>query len=345
MAAYPSYTLELLHLFFKEADELYSIFDKDLRFVEVNDAFLHTFRFNRKDVLGKHLVEVSPDVGEKGRYALYDEVVRTGETKTFDATLHPSLGKIHVRIKAFKVGDGVGVVMQNITDLRNAIDELDTISYRSSHDLSSPIATILGLVHLAEKDVTDAATARKYFGMIGDHAHEMKRLLQQLREAVRVRRGDAVVHVIDFEELCDKALSPLLEEYGWSPTQIERDIRVNGKYHGDRMLLGVIFENLVDNAIKYSKDNPRISISISGGDGDITMTIRDYGIGIPARFHPNVFEMFFRAEPGIKGAGLGLYTVKKAVDRLGGEVTFESKEGEGTSFTLRIPDLLQRLDA
>lgn len=333
-------TPELLQMFFNNSEELYSIFDKDLNYVDVNDAFLRTFHFQKKDIIGKNLAAVSPDVKKTGRYAMYEEVIRTGEPRQIDAvTLHPSLGKIHVRIKAFKVHDGLGAVMQNITDLRNAIEELDTLSYRSSHELRAPVLGILGLVNLAANDVKNHEAASQYFSMIGEKAGDLERLLRQIRDTLRIRNDHMTIHLIQFNTLVDHVIRSLLPEVGPAPVRIEQDILVNEKFYCDRFLLSLLLENLVDNAIKYRKDDAadsHVKISIRDSDTGIRLTVVDNGIGIPNKLQDQVFRMFFRATHKSTGAGLGLYAVKHAVKKLGGEISLESREGEGTTVTVQV---------
>lgn len=332
----------LFQLFFDESDELYSIFDKDMRYVQVNDAFLRTFHLKREDVIGRHLSEVSPDVRKSGRLSVYEEVQRTGGMRIFDATLHPSLGKIRVRIKVFKVGDGIGAVMQNITDLHNAIEELDTISYRSSHDLSSPITSILGLVNLAECDVTDLDSAHEYFQMIGERAKDMARLLKQIRATMRIRRGEQVAHPIDFRDLCDKVLSAVKQEHDGVPHSVSLDVNVHREFFGDRYLLGVIMENLIDNSFKYGLDKAgqlTLSVAIHEKGNGVTIDVTDCGPGIAEEYHEEVFKMFVRASQLSRGSGLGLYTVKNVVMRLGGEISLNSSPGKGTTVSIIVPAL------
>jgi len=330
----------LLQLFFNESDELYSIFDGDMRYVEVNDAFLRTFRLQREDVIGKHITEVSPDVKKSGRLAIYEEVWRTGEMKVVDATLHPSLGKIRARIKVFKLDDGIGAVMQNITDLHNAIEELDTISYRSSHDLSSPIASILGLVNLAKKDATDLVVAKDYFRMIGERARDMDKLLRQIRATMSIRHGEHIANPIDFTELCDKVLQSVKQEHADVIHNISVRIETSNRFYGDRYLLGVVMENVIDNAFKYGLDGEGVltlTVSVCDKEDGVAITITDKGMGIAEEYREDVFKMFVRASQLSRGAGLGLYTVKNVVTRLGGHVAIESKPGIGTTVSIEVP--------
>jgi signal transduction histidine kinase len=102
----------------------------------------------------------------------------------------------------------------------------------------------------------------------------------------------------------------------------------------------MIIENLVENAIQFAKEvKPTLNLyAIDSGNG-IMIQVTDNGIGIQSEFHQNVFDMFFRATEKSKGNGLGLYLVKKAVDKLNGTIKLESAFGQGTVIQVYLPSL------
>ncbi|HVG42738.1 MAG TPA: ATP-binding protein, partial [Chitinophagaceae bacterium] len=110
---------------------------------------------------------------------------------------------------------------------------------------------------------------------------------------------------------------------------------------GDRLHLVSVIYNLVDNALKYSKESPKISINIQGHSNKINLIVSDSGIGIPAEYKDKVFEKFFRVPTGnlhnAKGYGLGLSYVAHVVKKHKGTITAESAEGEGSKFIITLP--------
>lgn len=113
--------------FFDEADILFSLWDKELICIDVNEATLKAINFKRENFVGKHVTAISPDTQSSGRLEHYKEVIRTGNTFVIDEMkVHPSLGNFYARIKAFKVGEGLGIVTKNITDLKQSIEKLQT---------------------------------------------------------------------------------------------------------------------------------------------------------------------------------------------------------------------------
>jgi two-component system phosphate regulon sensor histidine kinase PhoR len=110
---------------------------------------------------------------------------------------------------------------------------------------------------------------------------------------------------------------------------------------GDAVSLSMLVGNLVSNAVKYNKPGGEVKVSVTGDGAWITLTVRDTGIGIPEGFRPHLFEEFYRSKTpetqDIPGTGLGLVICRKIVDELGGAIEVESKEGEYTVFTVRLP--------
>ena len=107
----------------------------------------------------------------------------------------------------------------------------------------------------------------------------------------------------------------------------------------DAKKLEQIFTNLLSNAVKYAPDNPRIEVRLAKLDGQAVVSVCDRGLGIPVDDIPRLFQRYFRARTatGIAGTGIGLNLAKRFVELHGGTIEVESVEGEGTTFTVRLP--------
>ena len=108
----------------------------------------------------------------------------------------------------------------------------------------------------------------------------------------------------------------------------------------DKGRLGVVLNNLVDNAIKYHRHGHAgkyVAVQTEDLDKNVVIKVIDNGQGIPLEAQPKIFDMFFRASENSKGSGLGLYIVKDMVERLGGSINLKSERGEGTTFTIKLP--------
>ena len=122
--------------------------------------------------------------------------------------------------------------------------------------------------------------------------------------------------------------------------QVDLDLQdLPDELRGDSKLLEQVFANLLSNAVKYSPDHERVEVT-GRRDGDaVVVTVRDHGLGVPAAELPRLFQRYFRASTtiGIAGTGIGLHVVQKFVEMHDGSVRVESVEGEGTTFTVRLP--------
>ncbi len=112
---------------------------------------------------------------------------------------------------------------------------------------------------------------------------------------------------------------------------------------GDKSHLGNALRNLIDNAIKYSKEKPELNIKTSNMGQSLIVVVSDKGIGIEKEYQRKVFEKFFRVPTGdihdVKGFGLGLAYVKKIIELHGGTIDLQSEKGKGTTFTITIPNV------
>jgi len=329
-------------LFFNEAQETFAVFDKNLNFLEVNEALLRSLHLKKEQVIGKSVREISPGIENTERFKTYHKVIETGKPATIDeVTMHPSLGSFIVRISLFKAGDGLGMTALNITDLREALDELETFVYKSSHDLRSPISTVLGLLNLAESECNDPVKMANYIAMIKQQTVKLDLVIKNVVETASIRKKDKIIQLIDFKTKIDSVKSALSDMQGFKKIRFIEEINVKQKFYCDRHLLRTVFQNLIDNAIKYRNDSridSYIKIKIEDENGGIKIMVSDNGMGIPEKLQKDVFKMFFRATDKASGAGLGLYTVKHAIKRLGGHISLQSEEKTGTTFSVYLPN-------
>ena len=245
---------------------------------------------------------------------------------------------------------GVAVFAREITSRKNAeqqleykINELNTFVYKASHDLRSPLVSVIGLVELAKVE-TDPQELVKYMKMIGLSIQKMDNLLIDLVKIVNVSQGKLSNDKIDFEWMIDEILSSLAYRPEFSGVIFRRHLNIETHFFSDSGLFYSIFQNLIDNAIKYKKKkNPIESIIIITIDVSINQVkigITDNGMGIHEDLIEKVFDMFYRGTRESDGTGLGLYIVKTSVEKIGGKVALNSILGKGTSVNMIIPNNL-----
>lgn len=330
--------------FFEKSEMLISIYNKDLNLIDVNESFLKALNFKKEDILGKNINDFSPDCKSSGRYAIYQNVIKTGVPYVTDQVkLHPSLGSIYLRLSAFKIGDGLGISSKDITDLKETIEDLETFIYKTAHDLRSPVAASRGLINLSILEINNSESVSTYLNLIDKQCETLDRILSKLLDITKVRHGNDIYYLIDFDELIDKIISDLIKNNPNHRINFIKDIRFIGKFYCDRHLLSILIENILDNAIKYQNDSHRdpfvrIKIKNSNNDG-VEIKFEDNGIGIPFEHQNNIFKMFYRATNKGGGSGLGLYTAKQCVKKLKGMIIVDSDAKSGSTFTVVIPGL------
>lgn len=228
---------------------------------------------------------------------------------------------------------------KTLSELEAKNFELDSFVYRTSHDLRSPLASILGLVEiiLREKDIKNAHDCAT---RIRDSVLRLDTTISSILEYSRngnlaIQENEAYVQTI-WKQCSDAHKNmPGAEGIHFS---YEGDTKLPVKI--DTFRLNVIFNNLISNAIKYCdlrKDNRFVTLIVKRSSGELQLIVKDNGLGISAEHQSRVFNMFYRGSSLSQGAGLGLYIVKQAVDKLGGTIALESQEGIGTNFTITIP--------
>jgi len=217
--------------------------------------------------------------------------------------------------------------------------ELDSFFYRVSHDLKGPIASLLGLSDLADKDIKDAE-ARQYFKMYDHQIRRLNMIVMELINITELNYKDIKLTLINFYEIVDNCISAYTYLPNYSKISFSIDIESNLSFKSEWYIINTILQNLIENSIKYidaEKDKPRVEISIFKKKELINIKVSDNGEGIDEKYHSKIFDMFYRASENASGTGLGLFIMKRAIERLKGEVSVESEKNVGSTFLVKIP--------
>jgi signal transduction histidine kinase len=215
--------------------------------------------------------------------------------------------------------------------------ELDSFFYRISHDLKGPISSLRGLSLLAKMDVKDQ-NALEYFEKQYQQIERLNQIITGLINLTKLNQQDLVKEKINFQKLIDECLQSFHSLPNFQNIVFKKEIEPGIEFYSEWTLVNAIIQNLIENAIKYSRaESPFVSIHVSRVSGDVLIKVEDNGQGIHEDFHVRIFDMFFRATNNASGTGLGLYILKRSVDRLGGNVDIKSDVGKGTVFTVRLP--------
>ncbi len=228
-----------------------------------------------------------------------------------------------------------------IDELETKNAELERFTYTVSHDLKSPLVTIRGFLGLVEKDALagDFEQMKKDIRRIQDATEQMQRLLKELLELSRIGRLMNPSEEVSLTELAREATDLLAGQL------LERGVAVviapdMPTVYGDRTRLLEIFQNLIDNTVKFmgEQPDPRVEIDADVHDTEVVCSVKDNGMGIDPTYHDKIFGLFERLNPDIDGTGIGLALVKRIVEVHGGRLWVESEaEGHGSTFSFSLP--------
>ncbi len=215
-----------------------------------------------------------------------------------------------------------------------------------THEFKTPISTIaLASEAIARREVeANLATVQRYNRMIGDENRRMRAQVEKILQVAQLERGDfrLALEELDLHVVISRAMEGFALQIERRRGTIAHDFAATRSLvRGDRVHLTGIIDNLLDNAAKYSPGPPEISVGTHNDNDWVVVTISDRGEGIDATHLGRVFEKYFRCPTGerhdVKGFGLGLSYVKLLTEAHRGRVDLDSRLGEGTRVTLRLP--------
>jgi PAS domain S-box-containing protein len=218
--------------------------------------------------------------------------------------------------------------------------ELDRFVYSVSHDLRSPLTSILGLTAFIEAESQEADTL-KHAKLIRSSINRLDEFIKNILNYSRNNRTGLEIQPISLNEMVHDVIESLQSMKDANGIRYEVDINEQHPFFTDRLRLTTILKNLISNAIKYHKKEPAgrfVKIVGYSDQENLHLSILDNGIGISQEYHQKIFEMFFRLS-GKDGSGIGLYIVKDAVQMLQGTIEVQSEKGAGTTFNITLKNL------
>jgi len=329
----------------------------DWSFIALNEATAIRLGRSIPDLLGKSLSDVLPREAVEQSRAGFDEVIRTGSAVRFE---NERDGKFYY-ISFYPVLDmngkvaGVAGFERDITEAKQAeIErerliteleaknaELERFTYSVSHDLRSPLITIRTFLGFVAEQISNGNTENLNSDLerIDKAADRMGKLLGEILELSRVGRMFNPPSEVPAKGLIDEVLELLSGRIAQLGVQVEiaPDLPV---FYVDRERVLEVFQNLLENAMKFMGDQPHPRIEIGARrEGDETIIfVKDNGIGIEPSYHERIFGLFNKLEAKTEGTGIGLALVKRIVEVHGGRIWVESAGvGQGTTFYFTLP--------
>lgn len=239
-------------------------------------------------------------------------------------------------------------ITRNISELKRTMTELqkkncdiEQFIYTTSHDLRTPLVTVKAFLGFLEKDLAakDQTRVVQDLQFIHGAADKMKDLLDELLELSRNDLGESRMEQVTLSNMLDEVLDSLQAVITEQHVEIVRPA-TDMTLFGDRARMGQIWQNLIENAVKYSRENsrPRIELGLRNDGGETVFYVRDNGIGIAPDYRDKIFKMFEKLDSSTPGAGLGLSMIQRIVEKCGGRIWVESEGlGHGSCFCFTLP--------
>lgn len=230
-------------------------------------------------------------------------------------------------------------LMESYQLLTKTNAELDRFVYSTSHDLRAPLTSMMGLIHIAER-TADPAESVRYLEMMKDRVVTLEKFISDITDYSRNNRVAVKLQRVKLAQLAHEVWGMLKYTPDAKDIKFHVDIPDDVEVESDIRRLRTILLNLISNAMRYhdaSKVNRFVKLGFQVNGKGFYLKIQDNGQGIDPAFHTRIFDMFFRANDGSKGSGLGLYIVKETLAKLSGSVSLESSPGVGSTFTIKLP--------
>ena len=244
-------------------------------------------------------------------------------------------------VGASSIARDIGPTKQTQRELERSYKELEQYAYVASHDLQEPLRSIGGFAKILQQRHEGKLDAEsdQFIGYILKGVDRLQALIDDLLSYSRSGRTELRAEPVDTREVVENTLESLDAAVRESGAELR--LGELPTVETDREALRQVFQNLLSNALKFTSDDaPRVEVSAERSNGDWTFAVADNGIGIDPAQADRVFEMFQRlhGRDEYGGTGIGLAISQRVVERLGGRIWCEPREGEGTVFRFTIPD-------
>jgi len=316
--------------------------DFDYKILSANEAAENLFKSPLK---GMDFVRI---VRQPSAIKCLNKSVKTGKLKTCDLVLHLQTPRTYKANAAPLVGMGGDCILFTLIDISAEIDaekSRSTFVANVSHELRSPLTSLMGIVETLQGPARNDVKARDNFlNLMQGETERMSRLVGDL---LSLSKFEAKEHLppdgqVDISKLLLRIMAVLSETKTEYKNRVVLDIPEDlHLITGDADELTEVFQNLIENALKYSGPKTIVAVSIVEAANEITITINDKGEGIAPKHLPRLTERFYRVDKGRSreagGTGLGLAITKHILNRHRGRLSIKSKVGVGSTVSVTLP--------
>lgn len=279
---------------------------------------------------------------------LVDTVRRGGGTIAQEVTLSRGpygQASLHLMVRVARLGARYILLLADDRTEAYRLDDVrrDFVA-NISHELKTPIGAVSLLAEALVEASDDPALVRKFAKRLIKESERLTRITKEIIELSRLQAHDALTKpdLVDIDHVVAIAIDQNQVVADSHKVQLVSGGDAGGEVYGDEALLAVALHNLIANAVQYSPKGARVGIGVNVSKGVVEIAVTDQGGGIAEADLDRVFERFFRSDPARSrhtgGSGLGLSIVKHVVQNHGGDVRVWSQLGNGSTFTIRLPE-------
>jgi two-component system, OmpR family, sensor histidine kinase SenX3 len=255
-------------------------------------------------------------------------------------------GTIVVQVRAAVVAEEyILLLADDRTEITRTEEIRNDFVANVSHELKTPVGAISLLAEALEASPDDEEAVRRFAKRMHKESSRLAALVQDIIELSRLQGANVAqqAHPVDINTVVAEAVDRSQLPAESKNIEIVVGGRTDATVYGDRDLLVTALRNLIDNAIRYSPENTQVGVGVRARDGLVAVSVTDQGEGLSPEDQERVFERFYRVDSARSrhtgGTGLGLSIVKHVMANHGGEVTLWSRPGQGSTFTLRLPEM------
>jgi signal transduction histidine kinase len=261
--------------------------------------------------------------------------------KINDAAKKVATGDYSVRLEENSIANEIRQIAVNFNVMVRELSNTETLANdfisNVSHEFKTPLSAISGYATLLQDDTLIKEEREKYLDYILENTGRLTNLTQNILSLSRLENQEIVFQKEHF--LLDEQIRRVLLNYEgkWEDKNLTIDLNLERiMFYGNQSLLAQVWSNLIDNAIKFSKQDGTLSIDCVSKEGSILVTVKDDGAGMEDEVKKHAFDKFYQGDRSHseKGNGLGLALVQRVVTLCGGTVALESEKGKGTSITV-----------